>query len=117
MPSFIFCQRRNVDRLLALILLWNVVASAFVTLGAPWLAEIAGTTSLRPPAGLPTGTGWLATGVPTHFAGIWLWVLGGYALYRMRRHLRWHLAAVLFYAPQTFAITSPLHVDMWIGLF
>ena len=117
MPSFIYSQRRNVDRLLALILLWNVVAGAFVTLGAPWLAEIAGTTSLRPPAVLPTGTGWLATGVPTHFAGIWLCVLGGYALHRMRRHMRWYLAAVLFYAPQTFAITSPLHVDMWIGLF
>ena len=117
MPSFIYSQRRNVDRLLAFILLWNVVAGAFVTLGAPWLAEIAGTTSLRPATVPPTGSGWLAIGVPTHFAGIWLAVLGGYALYRMRRHLRWYPAAVLFYAPQTFAITSPLHADMWIGLF
>ncbi len=117
MLSFISSQRRNVDRLLALILLWNVIAGAFVTLGAPWLAEIAGTTGLRPSAVLPTGTGWLAIGVPTHFAGIWLSVLGAFALHRMRRHLRWHLAAALFYAPQTFAITSPLHVNMWTGLF
>lgn len=117
MPSFIYSQRHNVDRLLALILLWNVVGGAFVALGAPWLAEIAGTAGLRPPAVLPAGSGWLAIGVPTHFAGLWLSGLGAYALHRMRRHLRWHLAAVLFYAPQTFAITSPLHVDMWIGLF
>lgn len=117
MPPFIYSQRHNVDRLLALILLWNVVGGAFVTLGAPWLAEIAGTTGLRPSAVLPAGSGWLAIGVPTHLAGIWLSALGVYALHRMRCHLPWHLVAVLFYAPQTFAITSPLHVDMWIGLF
>jgi hypothetical protein len=117
MPSLSYSQRHNVDRLLALILLWNVVGGAFVTLGAPWLAEIAGATGLRSPSVLPAGSGWLAIGVPTHFAGIWLSILGGYALYRMRRHLPWHLGAVLFYAPQTFAITSPLHIDTWIGLY
>jgi hypothetical protein len=117
MSLLINSQRHNVDRLLALVLLWNVAGGAFVTLGAPWLSEIAGTTRLRPPAVLPSGSGWLAIGVPTHFAGIWLSMLGVYALQRMRRHLPWHLAAVLFYAPQTFAITSPLHLDMWIGLF
>jgi hypothetical protein len=117
MLPFITSQRHNVDRLLALLLLWNVIGGAFVALGAPWLAEMAGTTELRSPAVLPTGFGWLAIGVPTQFAGIWLSVLGVYALHRMRRHLQWHLPAVLFYAPQTFAITSPLHVDMWIGLF
>jgi flagellar basal body-associated protein FliL len=117
MPSFIYSQRRNVDRLLALILLWNVVAGVFVTLGAPWLAEIAGATNLRSPDALPAGFGWLAFGVPTQFAGIWLSVLGAYALYRARCRLPWHLPAALFYAAQTFAITSPLHVDMWVGLF
>jgi hypothetical protein len=117
MPSFIYSQRRNVDRLLALVLLWNTVAGAFVTLGAPWLAEIAGATGLRPAASLPQGSGWLSIGVPTHFAGIWLSMLGAYALYRARCRLQWHLAAALFYAPQAFAITSPLHVDMWVGLF
>ena len=117
MPSFIYFQRHNVDRLLALILLWNVVAGVFVTLGAPWLAEIAGATDLRSPSALPAGSGWLAFGVPTHFAGIWLSVLGAYALYRARCRLQWHLTAALFYAAQAFAITSPLHVDMWIGLF
>lgn len=115
MPSFISSQRQNVDRLLALILLWNVAAGAFVTLGAPWLSEMAGTTALRPD--LPSGRGWLAIGVPTHFAGLWLPALGVYALFRMRRHLPWHLPAVLFYAPQTFAITSPAHIDLWMGLF
>jgi hypothetical protein len=44
-------------------------------------------------------------------------VVGGYALHRMRRRLQWHLIAAAFYAPQTFALTSPLHVDMWTGLF
>ncbi|HEY5757832.1 MAG TPA: hypothetical protein VIU34_18530 [Steroidobacter sp.] len=117
MPSFIYSQRHNVDRLLALILLWNVVAGLFVTLGAPWLAEIAGATNLRSPDALPAGFGWLAFGVPTHFAGIWLSVLGAYALYRARCRLQWHLTAALFYAAQTFAITSPLYVDLWIGLF
>lgn len=115
MPSFITSHWRNVDRLLALLLLWNVAAGAFVTLGAPWLSEMAGTTALRP--ALPAGRGWLAIGAPTHFAGLWLPVIGGYALYRMRRHLQWHLVAVLFYAPQTLAIMSPVHVDMWMGLF
>jgi len=117
MPSFIDSQRHNIDRLLALILLWNVIAGAFVTLGAPWLAEVAGTTGLRSPTVVPTGSGWLASGVPTHFAGIWLAVLGAFALHRMRRHLRWHLVAIAFYAPQTFAIASPVHVDMRVGLF
>jgi hypothetical protein len=117
MSSFIHAQRRNVDRLLALILLWNVIGGAFVTLGAPWLAQLADTTGLRPAGVLPTGSGWLAIGVPTHFAGIWLPLLGVYALHRRRHQLHWHLAAVAFYAPQTFATTSPLHIDMWVGLF
>jgi hypothetical protein len=117
MPSFISSQRHNIDRLLALVLLWNVIGGALVTLGAPWLAEIAGLTGLRQPTVLPTGSGWLALGVPTHFAGIWLPVLGVYALHRMRRHLQWHLVAIAFYAPQTFALTAPVHMDLWIGLF
>ena len=117
MPSFIDSQRRNLERLLALLLLWNVVAGAFVTLGAPWLSEVAGTTGLRPPSVLPEGSGWLVIGVPTHFAGIWLPVLGVFALRRMRRQLQWHLAAVLFYAAQIFAIASPVRVDLWIGMF
>lgn len=104
-------------RLLALILLWNVVAGAFVTLGAPWFAEIAGTTEARSLTALPTGSGWLAIGVPTHFAGIWLPLLGVYALSRMRRHLPWQWLAALFYAPQIFAVASPVRVDLWIGLF
>jgi len=117
MPSFIDSQRPNIDRLLALILLWNVVAGVFVTLGAPWLAEVAGITGLRSPTAMPSGSGWLAIGVPTHFAGLWLSVLGAYALHRMRRHLPWHVVAAVFYAPQTFVIASPLHVDMRVGLF
>lgn len=115
MPSFIFTQRRNTDRLLALILLWNIAAGVLVTLGAPWLAEVAGATALRPV--LSSGFGWLAIGVPTHFAGLWLPALGAYALYRMRRGLPWHAVAALFYLPQTFALTLPVHVDMWIGTF
>ncbi|HEY0686647.1 MAG TPA: hypothetical protein VGD45_30185 [Steroidobacter sp.] len=117
MPSFISSQRRNVDRLLALILLWNVIGGLFVTLGTPWLSEIAQADPVRSPDVPPSGYGWLAIGLPTHYAGLWLTALGVYALHRMRRHLRWELAAVLFYAPQTYAILSPVHVDMWIGLF
>jgi len=116
MRSFIASGRHR-DRLLASILLWNVIAGALVTLGAPWLAEFSGATGLRQPSELPAGSGWLAIGVPTHFAGIWLSAIGGYALHRMRRHLPWHAIAVAFYAPQTFAIASPAHVDVWAGLF
>lgn len=117
MTSLIGSQRHNIDRLLALILLWNVIGGVFVTLGAPWLAEVAGTTGLRSSTVLPTGSGWLAIGVPTHYAGIWLPVSGLYALHRMRRHLRWHWVAIAFYTPQIFAITAPLNVDMRVGLF
>ncbi|HEX5755382.1 MAG TPA: hypothetical protein VFY12_03410 [Arenimonas sp.] len=109
------------DRLLALLLLWNTLAAVLVVLMLPWAMypdiDYAGAERQY---GMAFRSGGLFAGeIPSHAAAlVWLIASGLGALMLLRRApSRWHLLAMAFYLPQVFALFWPERWFAWVGVF
>lgn len=108
-----------IDRGLALLVLWHVLAGWTTALALPLMgADVPDYGGASRAVGMASERfGWFATELPSHLAGLWLPFVGLAALALYRRGARsWQMVAAGFYLVQVPAVFWPLHVCWWIGI-